>query len=132
MKKAKESGKFKAITFWLTKNFAQKNISDKQPLIFQGSNKFKNVAFKTAVENEMELKFADENFQRTFFVMKARKKFEERKFVEGNGKIFSLAPLSNPTLKNFCWAMNWLVSRLKRKNNSVRFNFFAEQLNLPE
>ena len=70
------NGKYSPTTLSIALTLA-KNISDNQPLILQGSNKFKKAIFKTAIASELDLKFADDNFQRTFFVSKARRKFEE-------------------------------------------------------
>mgnify|MGYP003571385484 CR=1 FL=1 len=94
------NGKYSPTTLSIALTLA-KNISDNQPLILKGSQKFKKAILKTAIASELDLKFADENFQRPFYVSKARKKFEERKFVEGGGKIFYSRPTPKSNFKKF-------------------------------
>ena len=94
------NGKYSPTTLSIALTLA-KNISDNQPVILQGSQKFKKAILKTAVDTELDLSFADENFQRTFYVTKARKNFEERKFEEGGGKIITSRPIPKSNFKKF-------------------------------
>lgn len=94
------SGKYSPTTLSIALTLA-KNISNNQPLILQGSQKFKKASFKAAVDSEMDIKFADENLQCSFFVTKARKKFEERKFVERGGKIITTRSIQKSNFKKF-------------------------------
>ena len=54
-------------------NFKSKNFAQKICLTISNSQKFKKAILKTAIDSELDLKFADENFQRPFYVTKARK-----------------------------------------------------------
>lgn len=76
-------------------------MSDNQPLILQGSQKFKKAVLKTGIDSELDIKFADENLQRSFNVTKARKKFEERKFEEKGGKIITTRSIPKSNFKKF-------------------------------
>ena len=78
-----------------------KNLYKNRPLEIKGSKKFCEKVLKSAVENDLEIKFADETFQKKFEKMKEQKKNEERKYQECGGKIVTTRPIPKPDVKKF-------------------------------
>lgn len=78
-----------------------KNLYKNQPLEIKGSKKFCDKVLQSAVENDLEIKFADETFQRKFEKLKELKKNEERKYQECGGKIVTTRPIPKPNVKKF-------------------------------
>lgn len=60
--------------------------SEHSPLSLNGSKKFQEFAIETAAENNLDIKFADENLQKKFIHQKEIIENEQRKFVESGGK----------------------------------------------
>ena len=78
-----------------------KNLYKNQPLEIKGSKKFCDKVLQSAVENDFDIKFANETFQKKYEKMKEQKKNEERKFKESGGKIVTTRPISKPDVKKF-------------------------------
>lgn len=78
-----------------------KNLYKNQPLEIKGSKKFCDKVLQSAVENDLEIKFADEKLQKKFEKLKEQKKNEERKFKECGGKIVTTRPIPKPNVKKF-------------------------------
>lgn len=78
-----------------------KNLYKNQPLEIKGSKKFCEKVLKVAVENNLGVKFADENLQKKFENLKEQKKNEERKYQECGGKIVTTRSIAKPDIKKF-------------------------------
>ena len=75
------NGRYSPTTLSIALTLA-KNFSDNQPLILNGSQKFKDKILAVAVDNELDIKFADELLQEKFQTLLEMKKNDERKFKE--------------------------------------------------
>ena len=78
-----------------------KNLYKNQPLEIKGSKKFCDKVLNATVENNLDVKFADENLQKKFEKLKEQKKNEERKFQECGGKIITTRPIPKSDVKKF-------------------------------
>ena len=94
------SGKYSATTLSIALTLA-KNISDNQPLIIFGSQKFKDKILAVAVDNELDITFADELLQSKFQTLLEMKKNDERKFKQDGGKIFYSRTIPKSNFKKF-------------------------------
>ena len=75
-----------------------KNLYKNQPLEIKGSKKFCDKVLNAAVENNLDVKFADENLQKKFENLKEQEKNAERKFKECGGKIITTRPIAKPDI----------------------------------
>ena len=94
------NGKYSATTLSIALTLA-KNISNKQPLIIFGSQKFKEKILASAVDAELDIKFADQILQNKFQTFLEMKKNDERTFKQNGGKIFYSRTLSQSHFKKF-------------------------------
>ena len=63
------NGKYSHTTLAIALTLA-KNISDNQPIILQGSQKFKDKILATALDSHLNITFADQNLQNKFLALK--------------------------------------------------------------
>ena len=94
------NGKYSPTTLSIALTLA-KNISNNQPLILKGSQKFKDKILASALDAELNIKFADENLQNKFQLLLEMKKNDERKFKQDGGKIFYSRPITQSYFKKF-------------------------------
>ena len=94
------NGKYSPTTLSIALTLA-KNMSDNQPLILKGSKKFKDKILASAVDCQLDIKFADESLQLKFQKLQEMKKNDEQQFKNSGGKIFYARTLSKSNFKKF-------------------------------
>ena len=115
----KITGKYSPATLSIALTLA-KNFSNDQPLILHGSQKFKNKILQSAVDAELDIKFADADFQNNFEKLLEMKKNDEQQFIQNGGKIFRSRHVTKSNFKKF------------NTRTILRWNLSAEQRNYSE
>ena len=115
----KITGKYSPATLSIALTLA-KNFSNDQPLILHGSQKFKNKILQSAVDAELDIKFADAILQNKFQKLLEMKKNDEQQFIQNGGKIFRSRNVAKYNFKKF------------DTRTILRWNLSAEQRNYAE